>query len=885
MFDLDTAIATWLHALRHQHTFAQDDLEELEMHLRDHVAAQVAAGTSEEAAFRAAAARLGAHHQVTDEYGKVYWQKIRHQHRFREAVRGRLAMWRSYGRLALRSMRRHWGYAALNVTGLALGMTCFLLIALYVWDEFQYDRFHTYGDRIVRVEADWGDAPFATSSMRTGPTLAADYPEIVHSVRLYPTSFLLATDAQRFQEDAVFYADSAFFDVFDFPLALGDAATALTEPNTIVLSGALAQKYFGDADPIGKTLLADNVHAFRVTGVLAEMPRQSHLAFDALVSMGTGELLLPPGLWEQWFWTEAYTYLRLAEPTNFATLTAKLPDFQARHTAEEAEATSTSNALYFKPLHDLYLNADAELPIGPTSDQNRVLLFALIGLLILCIACINFTNMATAQAGTRAKEVGIRKTVGAGRGELQRQFLAEALTIAVVALGVAGLLVATVLPAFATLTGKIFARILVLQPGMLALMLGLALGTGLLAGGYPAVVLARFQPSTVLKGALRHSPRGRWLRQGLVVFQFAAAITLIAGTFVIHAQRTYLGERSLGFEREQMLVLDFDGDPAVQQASERIKAALLAHPDVQAVTFSSDTPGQNQYSSRTVFEDPDGATQVGFSKLYFVDPDFTETYNLTLIAGRDLSADHAADTLSSVLVNERVVRALGFASPEEILGRRFRQWGLDGYVVGVVANFNFKSLHERIRPLSLRLAPSYTEYVSLRLASNDLVRTVSDLEAIWSEVAPHRPFLFSFLDTRLDQLYQSEARFARVFNLFALLAIGIACLGLFALASFTAAQRTKEIGIRKVLGASTREIILLLSRDFTRLVGVAFLIALPIAYFGSQTWLEGFAYRIDMPWILLGAAGLMALGIAWLTIARHAISAARMNPVERLRYE
>ncbi len=690
---------------------------------------------------------------------------------------------------------------------------------------------------------------------------------------------------KRFRENRVFRADSSIFDVFNFPLLQGDPKTALTEPFNMVITEAIAQKYFGDEDPMGKTVSALGIdQPYTVTGVLAEVPTHSHFTFDILVSYTTREFLYPQAS-HQWFNFGFYTYLLLPEDYDPARLEAQLPDFVERNIGEVQRQAGQSHTLFLQPLTEIYLRSDREAEAGSNGHLSYVYIFSAIALFILLIACINFMNLATARSAARAREVGMRKVVGAQRWQLAGQFLGESILFTGFAFLLTLLLCRLLLPAFNELTGKMLSLDLLYQDSYGFLLVGLVLFVGILAGSYPALVLSGFRPVAVLKGSFQSTKQGVLLRKGLTVFQFMISIVLIIGTLVVHAQLNYLRQQHLGYDEAQMLVVNFRGDPTVQQHYQRIKRAYLNHPAVIDATTSRTTPNVEPGNWYAEFETASGDMQNSSLHGYIVDYDFLETYGIAMAEGRSFSEAFSTDSTEAFIINEAAVPYFGWASPEAALGKRIKH-GKEGRIIGVVKNFNFRSLHRQVEPLALQIRRRALARFSLRLKPGEnLIDTVADLEEIWHTLVPHLPFEYAFLDESLDQQYRTEARVGQVFDVFAALAIFIACLGLFGLASFTAEQQKKAVGIRKVFGASVTQLTFLFSGRFTRLVLIAFVLSTPVAYFAMNGWLQGFPYRIDLSvWPFL-TAGILTLSITWLIVSYQSIKAALNNPVEALRYE
>lgn len=791
-------------------------------------------------------------------------------------------------RLALRHLLKRKAYTAINVAGLAVGLACCLLIGLYVRQELSYDRFHEQADRIYRVVLDEhterGVARKAVTAGYVGPLLQETLGGVERAVRLGPMNMLLQRGAHRFRERAVLWADASVFDVFSFHLLRGDSRTALVAPHSLVLTEATARKYFGDADPLGQPILVDNTTSYTVTGVVAAPPANSHLQFDLLASMATVEADHPDWLEDgdaEW----VSTYVLTADEHGARAVAAGLPGVLDRHLGTRMREAGEAHVLALQPLADVYLDATRSQPLGRVGSRANVYLFACIAVFILLLAGVNFVNLSTARAAERAKEVGVRKAVGAGRGQLARQFLAEAVMLSAGAGGLALVLAELALPAFRALAGTSLDVHLLADPRVMLVLAATALLVGVLAGSYPAFVLSGYRPVAVLKGSFQTPRGGVRLRRSLVVFQLGISIVLLAATLTVSRQLTFMQHRDLGFDREQMLVLDFGGDSDVVRQYEALKQALAAQPGVAGASASSDVPGTSRIPASTLVQDAQGVFQEAMMVPYMVDHDFIGHFGMELVAGRSFSRAFPADSSLAMVVNEAAVRALGYASPGEVIGRRYRQWGREGEIVGVVRDFHYRSLHQAVAPMTMRVAPVDFRFLTLHLQTAELPRTLASLEEQWRRLVPHLPFDYTFLDERFAAQYRAEERFGRLFSVFAALAFGIACLGLFGLASLATIQRRKEIGIRKVLGAGAPGLVALLSQDAIRLVALAFVLAVPVAFLAMNRWLAGFAYRIDLSPAIFLLAGLAALLAALAAVGYQSIRAATANPVDALRSE
>ncbi|NUO81311.1 ABC transporter permease [candidate division KSB1 bacterium] len=802
-------------------------------------------------------------------------------------------MLKNYLKIAFRNLIKHKGYTAINIAGLAVGMACCYLILLYVRHELSYDRFHEKAERIYRVLVTFEQngemsSPITVTAAPIAPALQQEYPEVLATVRLRETArkILVTYGEKKFYEKNFYFADAALFELFDFPLQRGDPATALKDPHAIVLSPQTAKKYFGEEDPMGKTLLAQfGKREFKVTGILAGVPSNSHIQPSFIVpfeNSGTSNL-------NNWWGFSYYAYLLLRDGASAAELEQKFPAFIAKHYAN-VPAGFPKLALQLQPLIDVHLHSNFDDRAGEMGNMTYLYLFSALALFVLVIACINFMNLATARSQHRAKEVGVRKVAGVPRSGLVAQFLGEALLMALIALFVAAGLVEFFLPVFNALSGKIL-EVNYFQEGAVAGgFVAIALLVGILAGSYPAFFLSRFQPVEVLKGRFSRRTGGARLRQALVVAQFTISIALIAGTVIIHQQLEYMRNKKLGFDKEQVVVVPLAGEEAGRKWP-ALKTELLRHPEISHVTASTAMPADEGWWQTGARSE---GTEVGSEQVVYtfqIDYDFMKTLGIELVAGRDFSPLFASDSSSAFILNEAAVKKFGWASAEAALGQKFVWMGegpetpKNGTVIGVTKDFHYRGLHEAIAPAVFHLMPYSMDFLALRIPPRQVPQALAVLKNAWAEFDPERPLEYSFLDDKVEALYQSEETLQRIVGLFSALAIFVAGLGLFGLASFTTEQRTKEIGVRKALGASVQQVVLLLSKEFTRLVAIAFLLAAPVAYFAMNKWLQGFAYRTELSPGIFVLAGVLALLIAWLTVSYQAIKAALTNPVEALRYE
>jgi len=801
-----------------------------------------------------------------------------------------LVMLTNYVTMAFRHFKKQKGYAIINLFGLASGLACCLLILLYVQHELSYDRFHEHADRIYRVVEDLS-TPSNTNATTTipaafAPAATGDFSEIEQAVRLFsPPQTPVAYGDRLFQEPDFFYADATMFEIFSFPLLQGDPATALDAPFSLVLTESTARKYFGRADPVGKVLTVGDTLDFHVTGVVQDVPSESHFHFDIVASMASWEIIAPD-IANAWAPHMYYTYLLMAPEASAAALESKFPALVER-SVDLSEGWSFDFSL--QPLPSIHFHSHRSGELEANGRLEHLYLFTAIALFILLIACINFMNLATARSSQRTREVGMRKVLGAHRRQLVGQFLGEALLMSLTATALAVVLVILTLPAFNTLADKDLTLDVLGQWPFLAALSALTLGVGVLAGSYPAFFLSAFRPLATLKGLPTHTGKQRAasrLRSVLVVFQFAVSVFLIAGTAIVFSQLHFMRTRHLGFAPEQVVVLS-SLNARQADLADLFKQEVLGYASVQRVAMSNSIPGRGTIGLSFQAEAmPENHWRL--TEILFADPGFVKTYQMDIVAGRDFSGDLTTDTTGSFLLNEAMVKELGW-TPEEAIGKTAALRRGGGRIVGVVKDFHFTSLQTAVEPLVILPTPvaygSAPLYLSLRIRAEDLPGTLAQLEDTWRTLIPHRPFDYFFLDEDFDRQYKAEDRLGRIFGVFAGLAILIACLGLFGLAAYTVEQRTKEIGVRKVLGASMPGLVGLLTTDILKLVALAFVLAAPVTYLAMHRWLDDFAYRIEMSaWTFL-MAGLFALLVASLTVSYQAIKAARANPVDSLRHE
>ena len=810
-----------------------------------------------------------------------WWQIIRSLPAFiHHQIYWRIQMFRNYLKIALRNLAKHKGYSFINIAGLAIGIVCCLLVILYVRSELSYDRYHEKNDRVYRLITGMRSASYngiAKIAGAWGPTAVAEFPEVEAAARFVFTGQTLVTRGEnRFYETGGLYADSTVFDVFSYRILQGDPENALMAPNTMIITETLANKYFPEGDPVGKILRLDNHIDYRVTAVIEDVPLNSHFTFTYLLSMASYSHELKDD-WTKWL--QYYTYLLLEEGASPEAVEDGLPGMLAAHIGEAAKDFTPA----LQPLTSIHLHSKLHREIGANSDIAYIYIFSAIAFFILLIACTNFMNLATARAANRAKEVGVRKASGAHRSSLVKQFLGEALFFSFFALILAVMLTILILPAFNNVSGKAFTFSDLMQPDLAIAFVLLTAFVGLISGSYPAFLLSSFRPVEVLKGNLRISGN-QLLRKGLVVFQYTISAALIMATGIMYNQLDFIRNKNLGFNKEQVVILPIQNN-TMKEKSESVKQALLQHPNVESVSISSNVPGGGDWGIPVL---PEGYTEENRPpfRMLVIDEDFIETYQIEMVAGRNFSKEISGDATHAWLMNEAAAKMLNWENPLEktlampVLKRE------SAPVIGVVKDFHFRSFKENIAPLIFFIPPpSWYSLYSVRIHPENTRETLDFLKETWTTFSPDHPFTYRFFDQRFDLLHLVDVQAGQTMGYFTLLAIVIACLGLFGLASFTTQQRTKEIGIRKVLGSSASQIVILISKEFAKLVVLSLGIAAPIAYFAMTQWLQNFAYRTDIrPEIFLLAGGLTLL-LALATVSFQTIRAAMTKPANALRYE
>jgi len=788
----------------------------------------------------------------------------------------------------LRNFQRHKGYSFINIAGFAIGMACCLLILLYDRHELSYDSYQEDVERVCRIVIDirtqTANRVFALISPTVAPALKADYPQVEHAARaIIPSSSRLVKRKDTFfYEDRFMYADQELFDIFTIPFIQGATQGALTRPNTLVVSQRMAHKYFGNANPLGETLEI-NQHEYEITGVVTDSPENTHMKYDLIASL---ETLKDWQEMSNWYSTMFYTYLKLRPDVKMEEFSQQVSRLADKYVGERLESGGSTYHYFLQPLSRIHLHSHLRYETEPPGNPVYIYIFSFVGFFILIIACLNFMNLSTARATNRAKEVGMRKVVGAQKLQLIGQFLGESLLVAFLSLGLAMVMARFTIPLLNDLTGISLSFDTLLNPIVLLSLICCAVLVGMAAGLYPAFVLSAFRPAVTLKGTSSAGTQGFALRTVLMVVQFAISVMLIIGTLTMYRQFNFMKNQYLGFEKEQKLILPLRGGINIQENFASVKDMFSKRTSVTGVTVSSSVPGRGVSNFGVDLVGEDDPKSQSMFHMYF-DDDFIPDYGIDIVAGRAFQKEMKTDLMGVFLINEAAVKAFGWSRPEEALGKRL-QTGHGGRVnpiIGVTKNFHYRGLQSEVEPLVMEFLPWSFRYITLSIDISNLNETLAFVKSQWKALWPGHPFEHFFLDTDFDRQYRADEQIGNVFGIFTFLGLFIACLGLLGLASFTAESRTKEIGIRKVLGASVGGIVLMLSKQFTKWVVLANFIAWPVAYYFMDRWLKNFAYRIDIGiWTFVLSAVLVLL-IAIMTVSYQSIKAAVANPVDSLRYE
>ncbi len=796
-------------------------------------------------------------------------------------------MIKNYLKVVWRNLWKHKLYSFINLTGLTVGITACILIFLYVQFELSYDRYHKQAKNIYRLteilHLPKEDRPQAVTSPPMGPAVQENFPEIKKSVRIIQSGRVLSVKEKKLYDTKIIYADSTLFEVFSFPLQKGNENTALDNPYSIVLTESTAKKYFGNEDALGKIMQLSDTINLTVTGIIKDVPANSHFTFDCVLSRNTLSDLNKYQPETNWFNNSSYTYLLLPDDVPYKDIEKKMNVYVHKKMEDERKTSGLWYDFVLQPITSIHLHSNMNAEFNPNSDISYVYIFSVAAALILLIACCNFINLSTAKSLNRSKEIGLRKVVGANRPQLIFQFLSESFLFTLIAGIISLLLVWALLPWFNNFSGKTLHLDIFKNSGLLWILVFVILSVGLIAGAYPAFLMSSFAPINALKGVIRHGWRDIIMRKGLVVFQFTIAIMLIVGTGIVLKQLTFIQNRKLGLNKEQ--VVEIEMRRADQPKGETLIKELSKNSSVLNASLTNFS-FKNGISNIAVLPEGAASNEITSQSTISVDERFLKTFQIPLVAGRDFENSHVTDTTGDFILNETAVREFGFKTPELAIGKNI-DWGLGkkGKVIGVVKDFNFTSLHDNIKPLIIHIVPSWYGLVAIRIKPGNVRSTLKELETTWKSLTTDSPFTYTFLDEDFAKLYKEEQNMQSVLGLFTLLSIFVACLGLFGLAAFTIKQRFREIAVRKVLGASVASITGLLSTDFLKLVFISALIAFPVAWWGMHKWLQDFAYQINIGWELFVAAGVLAMLVALLTVGFQAIHAALANPVKNLRTE
>lgn len=813
-------------------------------------------------------------------------------------------MTKSYFLILLRNARKKPVYTFINLTGLATGIACFIFISLYVWDEMGFDQHHDKKEQIYRVtQTSIYEGDETHSASTPFPLKAAIESDlqgyVAESARLFNMDTPNVSIGNReeeiyFREDQFFFTDPSIFDIFDIPLLRGDPNTVLSEPKSVVITPEVATRYFGESDPIGQQLLFEGQIFLTVTGIMEEMPQQSHLRANILASFESLRDIWQnyDQITDRWLWAASWTYI-LAEPgTEAEQISRQLSDFTDRYYAS-FYGENEEVVLNLQPLTDIYLRSDADNEIGPTGSYVYVVIFSIIGLMILLIACINYTNLSTARALSRSKEVGLRKTLGADRTQLTRQFLFESLLYTLAAIAISIGIVYAAMPYFNLLTGKEIHFAMYSGWVLLSILAFLVVIITLLAGFYPATFLSGYSPIEAVQGTFTAGQKGGRLRKSLVVFQFTITAILLIGTSLAYLQYQHMQKMDMGFDQEQVVVVPATMSLAIWYYDE-LKERFLDHSGVSQVSGSKTVLGSDIFYTYQIAPEGYGEQEAYSIAKLFVTHDFLETMDIDLLAGRDFSEEFSTDPDDALLINKTMVDSMGWGAPEDAIGRTFQLAGRTANVVGVTEDFHFAHLRYDLEPLVMEMPSSQgqfisnIDYINVQLSGGNPQDALNHLRSVWNEIDPTHPFDYFFLDSKIEEQYSREEQFSSLMGIFTILALGIGCLGLLGLASYSVSKRTREIGIRKAMGATAAQIFYLLSKDYIKLIVIAHIIALPVVYLLATTGFEEFPYAIDLAWYLwmmFFASLVTSILISLLAISSYSVKASLLSPVESLARE
>jgi putative ABC transport system permease protein len=800
-------------------------------------------------------------------------------------------MFQNYLTSLWRNISKNKVFTSINIAGLSIGMLACILITQFVIHELSYDNFLDKEDRIFRIQQDRYDkgelsTQWAAGAAGIGPDLKANFPEVKAFTRLTKREATLATGDTFFKEDNLYFASEDFFNIFSIKLLEGVDSLVLSEPNKMVLSESTAKKYFGNENPVGKSLRANGNLEFEISGVFEDLPVNTHMQLDILGSFVTLEKLSDEPI-TTWDWDGFLTYILLEENTDPQSLEAKLPDFVQTQKGEDLKKYNAGLEFHLQPVSDIHLDSDYIMEFKANGSRQSVNFLSVVALLILIIAWINYINLSTAKSIERAREVGIRKVMGGYRIQLIQQFLTESLFLNFIAVILAAGFAILLTPWFSSLTGRELGYQLFMQPAFWLILLGLILIGAVISGLYPAFVLSSFQPVEVLKGKFKNSDAGIWLRKSMVITQFIASITLMVGTFTVYQQLVFMQNQDLGVNIDQTLVLESPSvtDSTYKQKYQVFKQKISSLSGVIAVTASTSVPGSqpgwNAGGIRRLSQAEDEQNQY---RIIMTDGAFNESFGLEMLHGREFS-DEVANEEKNVLLNETATRLMGFDFPEEAINDEIFFWGDTFKIVGVMKDYHQESLKKSYDAMIFRYNDAPNGFYSVKVAPNEIKGLMTSIESEWKELFPGNPFQYFFLDEHFDKQYKSDQQFGTIFSIFSALAIFIASLGLFGLSSLTAIQRTKEIGIRKVMGATLPGLLQLISKDFIILILVAIICAVPLSIWIMNSWLQDFATRIPLSWWIFAIPSLTVVIITLATVSIHTIKVAMINPVKSLSYE
>ena len=800
------------------------------------------------------------------------------------------AMLKNYLKTSWRALSKNKAFTMINILGLTIGMVAFMLISLYVQNEYDYDQFHTQKDNIYRLKQNRYNkgeltTEWAAGCAGIGPELTNNFPEVKKFVKMTQSNALLSYEDKVFKENHAYYATNSFFQVFSVKLVSGDTS-ALSKSYSMVLSETTAKKYFGEENALGKTLRHNGARDYVVTGVYEDIPTNSHLSADMLFSFETYVDLTSEEARTQWGWDGFYTYVLLEEGTNYKEFEAKIPAFVQQQKGEELKETSEMIEFFLQPLTSIHLTSDYMMEFKPNGNGEATSFLFIVSIFIIFIAWVNYVNLSTAKSVERAREVGVRKVMGSLKTQLVKQFLVESTLVNFMAITIAVLVVYLVLPVFGHLSGRALALDFT-NPTFLMMTFGLFIIGSLLSGAYPAFVLSGFAPTSILSGKLPASTKGSVLRKALVTFQFISSLVLIIGTYVVYSQLDYMRSQDIGVDITKTLVVK--GPSAVDSLYGNqlniFKESLKQQTDILEVTASTSVPGeQPEWNAGGIRLLSQSETEVNQYRVIGMDAGFIESYGLNLLAGRIFEEERTTEN-ENVIFNESAVKLIGFANIEDALNEQINFWGDTFNIVGVVKDYHQESLKKSFEPLIFRYIPNSRNYYSVKVQTSDLPFTIGKIEEEYKAAFIGNPFDFFFLDDHFDQQYKAEIQFGKVFGVFASLAILIACLGLFGLTSYMTVLRTKEIGVRKVLGATLLNVMTLLSKDFVKLMFVSILIATPIAWYVMHNWLRSFAYQINLAWWVFVVPSFLLIAILVITVSVQTLKAGLSNPVDALKHE